>query len=177
MAGQWFALPKLFKSSENKGYEIAKNDKDLIQFKNEESWTFKVIPKSQPQSLHTLCSLPPVSLITFYHLQSEAATIDALVSLSLDPGTVDSDFIQVKYHKTTAMKVLAFAPKWQADNAAKNMDSSEVAVFEADKGAGKQKPRTYGNGTGDAPTKDLVGQHRQKESMNTRISSGYGDAN
>jgi hypothetical protein len=45
MAGQWFALPKLFKSSENKGYEIVKNDKDLIQFKNEQSWTFKIIPR------------------------------------------------------------------------------------------------------------------------------------
>lgn len=35
MAGQWFALPKLFKASKNGGYEIVKNDKDLIQFQNE----------------------------------------------------------------------------------------------------------------------------------------------
>lgn len=76
MAGQWFALPKLFNASVNEGYEIIKNDRDLIQFKNEQSWTFKVIPKT--------------------------ATINALVSLSLDPGTVDSDFIQVKYHKDQA---------------------------------------------------------------------------
>jgi hypothetical protein len=76
MAGQWFALPKLFKDSKNEGYEIIKNDRDLIQFKNEQSWTFKLIPKT--------------------------ATINALVSLSLDPGTVDSDFIQVKYHKDQA---------------------------------------------------------------------------
>ena len=76
MAGQWFALPKLFNGSKNEGYEIIKNDKDLIQFKNEQSWTFKLIPKT--------------------------ATINALVSLSLDPGTVDSDFIQVKYHKDQA---------------------------------------------------------------------------
>lgn len=76
MAGQWFALPKLFKQSKNEGYEIIKNDRDLIQFKNEQSWTFKLIPKT--------------------------ATINALVSLSLDPGTVDSDFIQVKYHKDQA---------------------------------------------------------------------------
>jgi hypothetical protein len=76
MAGQWFALPKLFKESKNEGYEIVKNDKDLIQFKNEQSWTFKIIPKT--------------------------ATINALVSLSLDPDTVDSDFIQIKYHKDQA---------------------------------------------------------------------------
>jgi hypothetical protein len=33
MAGQWFALPKLFKASKNERYEIVKNDRDLIQFK------------------------------------------------------------------------------------------------------------------------------------------------
>jgi hypothetical protein len=77
MAGQWFALPKLFNASKNEGYEIVKNDKDLIQFKNEQSWTFKLIPKT--------------------------ATINALVSLSLDPATVDSDFIQIKYYKDQAM--------------------------------------------------------------------------
>lgn len=31
MAGQWFALPKLFKASKNEGYQIVVNDKDLIQ--------------------------------------------------------------------------------------------------------------------------------------------------
>ena len=36
MAGQWFALPKLFKASKNERYEIVKNDRDLIQFKNEQ---------------------------------------------------------------------------------------------------------------------------------------------
>lgn len=36
MAGQWFALPKLFKASVNEKYEIIKNDRDLIQFKNEQ---------------------------------------------------------------------------------------------------------------------------------------------
>lgn len=76
MAGQWFALPNLFSASVNEGYEIIKNDRDLIQFKNEQSWTFRGIPKT--------------------------ATINALVSLSLDPGTVDSEFIQVKYHKDQA---------------------------------------------------------------------------
>jgi hypothetical protein len=62
MAGQWFALPKLFKDSTNKGYEITVNEpkcerpsaspaclklaSSLIQFKNEQSWTFlPPIPK------------------------------------------------------------------------------------------------------------------------------------
>jgi hypothetical protein len=78
MAGQWFALPKLFKDSKNEGYEVIKNDRDLIQFKNEQSWTFKLIPKT--------------------------ATINALVSLSLDPDSVgeNEDFIRVKYHKDQA---------------------------------------------------------------------------
>jgi len=76
MAGQWFALPKLFKKSTNERYQVIRSDNEVIQFKNEQSWTFKLIPKT--------------------------ATINALVSLSLDPATVDSDFIQVKYHKDQA---------------------------------------------------------------------------
>ena len=36
MAGQWFALPKLFAESKNEAYEVVKNDPDLIQFKNEQ---------------------------------------------------------------------------------------------------------------------------------------------
>lgn len=36
MAGQWFALPKLFKGSKNERYQIVKNDRDLIQFYNEQ---------------------------------------------------------------------------------------------------------------------------------------------
>ncbi|KAK1993433.1 hypothetical protein LX36DRAFT_693707 [Colletotrichum falcatum] len=119
MAGQWFALPKLFKASKNEGYEI--------------SWTFKLIPKT--------------------------ATINALVSLSLDPDTVDSDFIQVKYHKDQANDKdyrLGFSfKKWQADNVAKNIDSKEVEAFIADKDASKNKVKKYGTGdaSGDAPTK------------------------
>ena len=34
MAGQWFALPKLFKDSKNEGYQIVKNEPGLIQFRN-----------------------------------------------------------------------------------------------------------------------------------------------
>ena len=40
MAGQWFALPKLFKESKNEGYEVIKNDPLLIQFKNEQVSVF-----------------------------------------------------------------------------------------------------------------------------------------
>ena len=36
MAGQWFALPKLFKESKNEGYEVIRNDQGVIQFKNEQ---------------------------------------------------------------------------------------------------------------------------------------------
>lgn len=138
MAGQWFALPKLFKASKNESYEIVKNERDLIQFKNEQSWTFKIIPKT--------------------------ATINALVSLSLDPDTVDSDFIQVKYHKDQANdkdyshEGVGFSfKKWQADQVMKYMDSEEVKYFEKDKSAAKEPVRKYGTGTeeGDAPKKDL----------------------
>jgi hypothetical protein len=95
MAGQWFALPKLFQDSHNVGYEVIKNDRDLIQFKNEQSWTFAGIHKT--------------------------AVINALVSLSLDPDTLDSDFIQVKYHKDQANEkdyshkgIGFYFKKWQA---------------------------------------------------------------
>ncbi len=37
MAGQWFALPKLFASSKNEAYEVVTNDPLLIQFKNEQA--------------------------------------------------------------------------------------------------------------------------------------------
>lgn len=138
MAGQWFALPKLFNESKNERYEVVVNEPGLIQFRNEQSWTFKVIPKT--------------------------ATINALVSLSLDPSTIDSEFIQLKYHKDQANdkdyshEGLGFSfKKWQADTVMKHMDSPEVAQFEADKGAGKNAVKEYGSGAsdGNAPVKDL----------------------
>jgi len=138
MAGQWFALPKLFKGSKNNGYQIVKNDRELIQFKNAQSWTFKVIPKT--------------------------ASINALVSLSLDPDSVDSDFIQVKYHKDQANdkdyshEGLGFSfKKWQADQVAKHMDNKEVEAFAADKGGAKEHVKRYGSGAeeGSAPKKDF----------------------
>lgn len=82
--------------------------------------------------------------------------------MSLDPATVDSDFIQVKYHKDQANdkdyshEGVGFSfKKWQADNVAKYMDSPEVEQFAADKNAGKAPVKKYGSGTGDAPVKDF----------------------
>ena len=94
----------------------------------------------------------------------KVATLNALVSLSLAPDTIDSDFIQVKYHKDQANdkdyshEGFGFTfKKWQADNVVKMMDSPEIKVFEADKGAGKEAVRKYGSGAaeGNAPTKEL----------------------
>ena len=78
MAGQWFGMPKLFKDLTNLSYEIIKNDMAMIQLKNEQSWTFRVIVKT--------------------------AVINGLVSLVLDPATTgdDADFVRVKYHKDQA---------------------------------------------------------------------------
>ncbi|OAQ58747.1 FAD dependent oxidoreductase [Pochonia chlamydosporia 170] len=113
VAGQWFALPKLFSSSENTGYELVRNDRELIQFKNEQKWTFRFLPNS--------------------------VTINGLISLSLDPKTVDHDFIQVKYHKDQANEKdyshqgLGFNfKKWQADHVAQSIDKEEVKFFEKD---------------------------------------------
>ena len=83
--------------------------------------------------------------------------------MSLDPETVHSDFIRVKYHKDQANdkhysnEGLGFTfKKWQADQVAKHMDSKEVEAFAADKNAGKEHVRKYGSGTGDAPVKDDI---------------------
>lgn len=139
MAGQWFALPKLFNASVNESYEVIRSDHDLIQFKNKQSWTFRGIPKT--------------------------ATITGLVSLSLDPATRDSDFIQIKYHKDQANEKdyshegLGFSfKKWQADNVVKHLDAPELKEFEADKDAAKEHVRKYGTGTedGNAPKRDFT---------------------
>ncbi|KAF4998483.1 hypothetical protein FDECE_11779 [Fusarium decemcellulare] len=143
MAGQWFALPKLFNESKNEGYEIVVNKRDLIQFRNEQSWTFRGIPKT--------------------------ATINAIVSLSLDPDSVDAvdknggkGFLQVKYHKDQANEKdyshegLGFDfKKWQADTVVKHMNDERLKEFEADKGAEKADVNRYGSGTANAPVKDL----------------------
>lgn len=36
MAGQWFALPKLFNASVNEGYQVIRSDDEMIQFKNKQ---------------------------------------------------------------------------------------------------------------------------------------------
>ncbi|KAF2642069.1 hypothetical protein P280DRAFT_291923 [Massarina eburnea CBS 473.64] len=139
MAGQWFALPKLFKSSINESYEVIRSDDELIQLKNKQSWTFRLIPKT--------------------------ATITGLVSLSLDPKTRDTEFMQIKYHKDQANEKdyshegLGFSfKKWQADNVVKHMDSPELKEFEQDKSANKEQVKMYGTGKeeGDAPKKDFT---------------------
>lgn len=101
-----------------------------------QSWTFKGLPKT--------------------------ARINAIVSLSLDPETIDSDFIRVKFHKDQANAKdyshegpgFSFK-KWQADNVSKYMDSPEVQHFKDDANAAKEAPRKYGSGEGNAPKQDL----------------------
>ena len=138
MAGQWFALPKLFNASINESYQVIRSDDDVIQFKNKQSWTFRLIPKT--------------------------ATITGLVTLSLDPATKDSEFMQIKYHKDQANdkdyshEGVGFSfKKWQADTVMKHMDSEEVKYFEKDKGAAKEPVKKYGTGDekGDAPKQDF----------------------
>ncbi|RYN32391.1 hypothetical protein AA0117_g4502 [Alternaria alternata] len=139
MAGQWFALPKLFNASINESYQVIRSDDDIIQFKNKQSWTFRLIPKT--------------------------ATITGLVTLSLDPATKDSQLMQIKYHKDQANdkdyshEGVGFSfKKWQADNVVKHMDTPELKEFEQDKGANKEHVRKYGSGReeGNAPKKDFT---------------------
>lgn len=46
MAGQWFALPKLFKASKNEGYEVVVDERELIQFKNEQVRALLGVPRT-----------------------------------------------------------------------------------------------------------------------------------
>lgn len=66
MAGQWFALPKLFKESRNIGYQVVLNEKGLIQFRNEQvrpHLTFSLIPSSPlPPKIQLNSPLQPNSL-------------------------------------------------------------------------------------------------------------------
>lgn len=79
--------------------------------------------------------------------------MNAIVSLSLDPASIDSDFIQIKYHKDQANEkdysnsgIGAIIKKFQADNMPKLMSTPELKEFEADKDAGKEKRPKYGSG-------------------------------
>ncbi|KAK8853140.1 hypothetical protein IAR55_003841 [Kwoniella newhampshirensis] len=132
MAGQWFGLPKLFPKSENLGYEITKNDDTLIQFKNKQRWSF--------------------------HLISKQATINALVSIVLDPATKDSDFPLILYHKDQANEKdyshegFGFKfKKFQADTVMKLMSDKQVQYFKGDENATKEPVKKYGSGTAQAP--------------------------
>ncbi|KAK3293876.1 uncharacterized protein B0H64DRAFT_174519 [Chaetomium fimeti] len=121
IAGQWFGLPYIFSQAESQGHEVVTNDRDLIQFRHEIEWRPKLVP------------VPKV------------IRLRALVSLALDPASVDGGFIRVKYHKDQASVedyskegVAAMLKKWQAEATAKVLSTvdSDVRVFAADKGSG-----------------------------------------
>jgi hypothetical protein len=68
-------------------------------------------------------------------------TIAALVTLTLDPETLQSDTMRVKYHREQPSEenynreLLGFTfKKWQADQVARHMDSPEIEAFRSDKG-------------------------------------------
>lgn len=121
IAGQWFGLPYIFREAKSRGHEVVTNDKDLIQFRHEVEWLPKLVPKK--------------------------VTLRSLVSLSLDPSTVDDDFIRVKYHKDQASAedysnegVAASMKKWQAEGTAGMLSAidSDLRAFLPDKGAGSK---------------------------------------
>ncbi|SPQ25345.1 db95d36a-d626-40ca-90ce-6538db098de4 [Thermothielavioides terrestris] len=121
IASQWFGLPYVFREARSRAHEIITNDKDLIQFLHEMEWLPKVVPK--------------------------IITIRSLVSLSLDPATVDSDFIRVKYHKDQAAAKDysnegpgVMLKKWQAEATAGMLSAldSDLRAFASDKGAGRR---------------------------------------
>lgn len=67
-------------------------------------------------------------------------TIDALITLTLDPETVHGDDIRIKYHTEQSsdenynVELLGFTfKKWQADQLSKRIDDPEVEAFRADK--------------------------------------------
>jgi hypothetical protein len=93
----------------------------------------------------------------------KSTTINALVSLSLDPATADSEFPQVKYHKDQANHKdyshggpgFAFK-KWQADKVAGMMDSEDVKYFKKDdRNEFHEDVRKYNDGEDQAPVKSF----------------------
>jgi hypothetical protein len=122
IAGQWFGLPYVFREAKSRGHEVITNDRDLIQFRHDVEWHPKLVPKT--------------------------LKLRSLVSLSLDPATVDDEFIRVKYHKDQASAedysnegVGAIMKKWQADSTAAMLSAvnSDLKAFAPDKGAGSAK--------------------------------------
>ena len=63
MAGQWFALPKLFKDSTNHGYQIVKNDPGLIQFWNKQVYKKYIIRHFTHFPHFHICSFIPIFLL------------------------------------------------------------------------------------------------------------------
>jgi hypothetical protein len=122
IAGQWFGLPYIFREAKSRGHQVVTNDRDLIQFLHEVEWHPKLVPKT--------------------------LTLKSLVSLALDPATVDSDFIRVKYHKDQASAKDysnegpgAMLKKWQAEATAAMLGALDenLKAFESDKGAGSRQ--------------------------------------
>ncbi|KAK4243757.1 hypothetical protein C7999DRAFT_44487 [Corynascus novoguineensis] len=122
IAGQWFGLPYIINEAKSRGHQVVTNDRDLIQFLHHMEWHPKLVPKT--------------------------ITLRSLVSLSLDPATVDADFIRVKYHKDQASAkdydnegVGVMLKKWQANATAKMLGTvdPELKAFAPDKGAGEEK--------------------------------------
>lgn len=108
---------------------------------------------------------------------SKQATINALVSIVLDPATKDSDFPLVLYHKVCLLFPIipgtdgqdqanekdysheGFGFKFkkiQADMVSSLMSSKEVKVFKGDEGAGNNKVNKYGSGTAQAPMSEAA---------------------
>ncbi|KAG6008426.1 hypothetical protein E4U21_004448 [Claviceps maximensis] len=115
VAGQWFALPKMFSSSVNAGYEVVRSDDEVLQFKSEQKWTFKLLPKT--------------------------VTLKSLVTLSLEPESVrgGGDFLRVTYHKDQNSDqgpshegIWFTVKKWQADNMPGWISMEGVKHFEGD---------------------------------------------
>lgn len=62
IAGQWYGLPKAFKSLNPKAYEVVANEKDEIVFKLRQEYTFKLVNITK--------------------------VVDSLITLKLDPDEV-----------------------------------------------------------------------------------------
>ncbi|EIW72234.1 hypothetical protein TREMEDRAFT_66776 [Tremella mesenterica DSM 1558] len=98
-----------------------------------------------------------------FYLIPKQATINALVSLVLDPATKDSDFPLILYHKDQANEKdyshegFGFKfKKIQADIVSKLMSSKEVKWFKDDERAAKEPVKKYGSGTNEAPLAEHV---------------------
>jgi hypothetical protein len=75
MAGQWFALPKLFKSSINESYQVIRSDDEMIQLKNKQVRNENILYIIDLVVLaSTVLDLPPHSQNSDYHWPGLAIT-------------------------------------------------------------------------------------------------------